>query len=101
MTMNSNNLKYFIKLKNRKDYLLHKYPIKSIALFGSVTRDDFNEETSDVDVLIELSGEMDWTYFELIEEIQNIFTPKEVDVVCKTAIPDHYWKFVEKDIQYV
>ena len=39
-------------LSNLKPELLDKYPIKSIALFGSATRPDFSDE-SDIDILVD------------------------------------------------
>jgi uncharacterized protein len=38
--------------------------VKSIYLFGSVARNEATE-TSDVDVLVELSREMGWEFFEI------------------------------------
>ena len=41
-------------LKANKEMLFSKYPLKSMALFGSYSRGDYNN-TSDVDVMVELS----------------------------------------------
>ena len=81
--------------------LKSRYPIARLALFGSVVREDFNPGKSDVDILVELSGEMDWNYFDLCFEIQAMFPDLKVDVVPKGAIQENYWPSIEEDISYV
>jgi predicted nucleotidyltransferase len=88
-------------LSNAKPLLKLKYPIKNIAFFGSLTRNDFNESKSDIDILIELNGEMDWNYFDLCFELQALFPDKKVDVVSRNAIQPHYWKYIKNDVVYV
>ncbi len=94
-------LKYTRLLQSHKSKIMDKYPVASIGLFGSVTRDDFDDLHSDIDVVIQLNGDMDWSFFDLVAEIQTIFYPKNVDVVCETAIPLHYWEYVKNDVLYV
>ena len=42
-----------------------QYPIRRLALFGSILRDDFTRE-SDVDVLVEFEPDAGIGYFELV-----------------------------------
>lgn len=42
----------FKVLEQNKDLLFSQYPIKSIGLFGSAVRDDF-QENSDIDILVD------------------------------------------------
>ena len=58
------------KLADHLPDLKKRYPIARLALFGSVVREDFNPAKSDIDILVELNGEMDWNYFDLCFEIQ-------------------------------
>lgn len=80
--------------------LQKKYPVKALALFGSAARKDFNPDKSDIDILVELNGEMDWNYFDLCYDIQSLFPQKKVDIVSRGAIQEQYWKFIEKDLVY-
>ncbi|MEX0813721.1 MAG: nucleotidyltransferase domain-containing protein [Chitinophagales bacterium] len=81
--------------------LQKRYPIERLALFGSLTRDDFEEGKSDVDILVELNGDMDWNYFDLVWELNKLFPELKVDVVSQNAIQPHYWEYIEEDLQYV
>jgi len=59
-----------------------RWMIKEMALFGSVLRDDFDEE-SDVDILISFYEDIRWSLFDWIEmtdELKEI-TGREVDLV--------------------
>jgi len=38
-------------LKDHKQELMEKYPIKSLALFGSYSRGDYNDK-SDIDIMV-------------------------------------------------
>ncbi len=81
--------------------LKKRYPIERLAVFGSVTRQDFNPEESDIDILVEFNGEIGWEFFDLVWEIQDLFPDYKVDVVSKGAIQPHYWASVEEDMEYV
>lgn len=64
-----------------------KWGVKQLALFGSVLRDDFNLEKSDVDVLIEFSPGVHWGWdiTNLKNELEKILN-RPVDIVSKKAI---------------
>lgn len=65
-----------------------RWKITELALFGSVLRDDFRPESSDIDVLVSFSQEAHWTLFdwvEMEEDIQTIFGRK-VDLVSRRGI---------------
>jgi predicted nucleotidyltransferase len=98
-------MKYAEKIKSRLEKhlpdLRSRYPVSRLALFGSVLRDDFDPEKSDIDILVELNGDMDWNYFDLCFEIQSLFPDYKVDVVSRGAIQDHYWPSIEEDLTYV
>jgi len=81
--------------------LQKRYPVARLGLFGSIVRDDFDPERSDIDILVELNDEMNWDYFDLVWELEGLFPGRKVDVVSREAIQPHYWKFVEEDLQYV
>ena len=86
-------------LKEHKEELFKKYPLKSMALFGSYSR---GEETidSDVDVMVELAGPIGIRFLNLNYEIENLLN-KKVDLVSKRGIKPVYFAFIEPDLIYV
>lgn len=75
--------------------LCHKYPIRKLALFGSVLRDDFRPD-SDVDVLIEFELGVPVTYFDLADmqfELGQIFG-RDVDI----GTPDMLSKYIRNTV---
>lgn len=65
-----------------------RWKIIEFALFGSVLRDDFHPESSDIDVLVSFAQDAHWTLFDLVdmeEDIQRIFQRK-VDLVSRRGI---------------
>ena len=86
-------------LKANKETLFSKYPLKSMALFSSYSRGDYNN-TSDVDVMVELSVPNAKAFIELGYELEELFD-KKVDVISKNGVKERYMKVIEKDLQYV
>lgn len=86
-------------LKKHKESLFLKYPIRSIGLFGSVSR---NEDTSqsDVDILVEFDGNIGIRFIDLAEEIETLLR-RNVDLVSKNAIKPRYYQSIKDDIIYV
>lgn len=65
-----------------------RWKITEFALFGSVLRDDFRPDDSDIDVLVSFDQTAHWTLFDLVEmedELKEIFSRK-VDLVERRAI---------------
>ena len=65
-----------------------RWKIIEFALFGSVLRDDFRPESSDVDVLISFAPDAHWTLFdwvEMEEDAQQLF-PRKVDLISRRGI---------------
>lgn len=75
-----------IPIDKIKDFC-KKWKVKEFALFGSIIRDDFDQEQSDVDVLITFLPEqvLGWDIVDMKEELEIIFKRK-VDMVDKEAI---------------
>ena len=80
--------------------LRQKYPIARLALFGSVTRDDFDPIKRDIDVMVEFDGEIGWEFFDLKEELENLLD-RPVDLTTLEAIKPHYWQYIKEDLNYV
>jgi predicted nucleotidyltransferase len=80
--------------------LQKKYPIAKIALFGSVVRADFDPIKSDVDIMVELNGDMGWEFIDLSGELEKLLGRK-VDLVSRNGIKPRYWEYIKGDIIYV
>jgi predicted nucleotidyltransferase len=79
------------------DELKRKYPIEQLALFGSITREDFNPGKSDVDIMVEFNGDIGWEFFDLKDELEKLLE-HEVDLVSRRAIKPHYWEHIKDDV---
>lgn len=86
-------------LREHKADLMARYPIKSLALFGSYSRGDATSD-SDVDVVVELSEPVGILFIKLAHELEDILH-KKVDLVSTKGIKPAYYQYIEKDIQYV
>lgn len=64
-----------------------RWKIIEFSLFGSVLRDDFNDD-SDVDVMVSFAPDAEWSLFDHVdmeEELSSILGRK-VDIVTRRAI---------------
>jgi len=75
--------------------LCHRYHVRSLSVFGSASRDDFDPDRSDVDLLVEFAplpeGEYADAYFGLREALEDLFG-HDVDLVAVSAIRNPYVK---------
>jgi len=67
--------------------------IIELAIFGSVLRDDFNEQ-SDIDILVEFDENLQYSYFDLqdVQESFEDFFNRPIDLVEKKALRNPYRK---------
>ncbi len=86
-------------LKDNKEELFRKYPIKTLALFGSYSRGDFGEE-SDVDVMVDFIKPVGMEFLDLCYDIEALLK-KPVDLVSKKGVKPKYYAFLKDDLQYV
>jgi hypothetical protein len=86
-------------LSNQKERLFLKYPIKEMAIFGSVSRGDDTTE-SDVDILVELNQPIGIEFIDLADELQEILN-KKVDLVSRKGIKNRYFKHIKNELKYV
>ena len=73
-----------------------KHYVKSLVLFGSAARDDFDRSRSDLDFLVEFLPNEPHTrfggeYFALKDDLQDLFG-RRVDLVEPAAIENPYLK---------
>jgi uncharacterized protein len=86
-------------LEQNKSLLFSRYPIKSLGLFGSAVRDDFNE-TSDIDILVDFNRPVGIEFIDLADTLEKILNQK-IDLVSRNGIKPKYFKEIEKDLMYV
>ena len=86
-------------LRDKKIEFASKYHLKSIGIFGSFTRDDF-EDDSDIDILVEFDQPVVIEFIDLANEIEELLNMK-VDLVSRNGIKPKYLKEIQKDLHYV
>jgi uncharacterized protein len=86
-------------LSSHRNRLFHDYPIKSMAIFGSYSRKEQND-TSDLDILVEFYGKVGIRFIDLAEELENIVGFK-VDLVSRKGIKEKYLKSIDSELIYV
>jgi len=70
-----------------------------MAIFGSYSRGDQNE-SSDVDILVEFNGKIGLRFVDLAEEIERLLG-KHVDLVSKNGVKKKYFDSINSDLVYV
>ncbi len=71
-----------------------RWKITELALFGSVLRDDFNNE-SDIDVLVTFADDARWSLLDFVsvrQELQDLLG-RRVDLVEKPAIRNPFRRY--------
>ncbi len=86
-------------LNSHKDNLFTKYPIKSLAIFGSYARKEQNDK-SDVDIIVEFNGKIGIRFIDLADEIEDLLGIR-VDLISKKGIKDKYYQAIRSDLVYV
>ena len=86
-------------LYSHKARLFAKYLIKSMAIFGFYAREEQKEE-SDLDLMVELNGQIGIKFIDLAEEIEQLIGFK-VDLVSRKGIKDKYFQSIQSDLLYV
>jgi uncharacterized protein len=86
-------------LKQSKPDLTQRYPIKSIAIFGSYARNEQSSD-SDLDLLVEVNGKIGAKFVDLGDEIEQLMGMK-VDLVSKNGIKEKYFNAIKDELIYV
>jgi predicted nucleotidyltransferase len=86
-------------LRAHKQSLVSRYPISSIALFGSYARNEATT-TSDIDIMVELKQPVGLEFLDIAYELEAVFKQK-VDLVSKAGVKPRYFEFLKKDLIYV
>jgi hypothetical protein len=88
-------------LQEHKNYLVEKFGVMEIAIFGSYARGEQRED-SDVDLIVDFKE--GWktfdNYMDLKFYLEELFG-KKVDLVIKSAINPHIKPFIIEEAIYV
>jgi uncharacterized protein len=88
------------KLRAGKADIQKKYPVSSLALFGSYARDEQTPE-SDVDLLVEFNGPIGWEIVDLVEDLEKLLDVKKIDLVTKKYVKPHYLPYIQENLVHV
>ena len=86
-------------LAERRALLFDKYPIQSLAIFGSFARNEQNDD-SDLDLVVEFNGKIGSDFILLADELESYLGFK-VDLVSRKGIKDRYFQSIKSDLIYV
>jgi predicted nucleotidyltransferase len=87
-------------LKSLKPELAARFGVNSLGVFGSITRQDFLPETSDVDIIVDFSRPIGIEFIDLADFLEKKIK-RNVDLVSRKGIKDQYLKVIEPEIIYV
>lgn len=87
-------------LRRASPTLRERYPIRSLALFGSFARNDAGE-ASDLDILVEFSQPVSLSAFLALEDELKALTGRDVDLVSRDALKPHIGRSVARDLVQV
>ncbi len=79
--------------------MLKRFEVKFIALFGSYIRDEQNE-SSDVDFLVEFEKPTFRNYMGLLTELKKMFG-ENTDLVCQDALKEHIKPYILKEAEQI
>ncbi len=86
-------------LKSNSDYFYKRYGVECIGVFGSVARDEANEN-SDIDILYKIAKDRKlslFNYLKLTKQLEEYFQ-KKIDLVREQALKPQLKKYIQNDI---
>jgi predicted nucleotidyltransferase len=86
-------------LSDHKTQLFEKYPLKSMAIFGSFSRNE-PKASSDVDIIVEFNDKIGIKFIDLTDDIENYIGLK-VDLVSRNGIKKRYLDAIKSELIYV
>jgi predicted nucleotidyltransferase len=86
-------------LAERKGPIFNKYPIQSLAIFGSFARNEQNDD-SELDLVVEFNGKIGSDLILFAVELESYLGFK-VDLVSRKGIKDRYFQTIKSDLIYV
>lgn len=87
-------------MKENKVFLTKQFKVKEIGIFGSVVRGE-DQETSDVDVLVEFMAPVGFFQFLELEEYLTDLIGRKVDLVSKKALKPRIGKHILQEVIFI
>jgi len=87
------------RLGTHKNGLFSRYPLTSMALFGSYA-DGTATDNSDIDIMVEFNQPVGFEFIDLSIELEALLQ-KRVDLVTKQAISPKLMPYISRQLQYV
>lgn len=88
------------RIQKELKFLKDAYKVKSIGVFGSMARGDYNQ-FSDIDILVEFSEPISMFRFIDLEEYLEKITDRKVDLVTKKALKPAISREILQEVVYV
>ncbi|MBI4765712.1 MAG: nucleotidyltransferase family protein [Deltaproteobacteria bacterium] len=82
-------------LRMHKGEILKEFPVRRLALFGSLARQEETHE-SDIDILVDVDPSIGLKFMTLADRLQEILHCK-VDLVSRRGIKPSLLKVIEKE----
>ena len=82
--------------------LCRTHHVRRLSIFGSAVRDDFNPETSDVDVRVEFNPEALDNYVRNLHSLHDRLAEmfgRKVDIISSEVVPNKYLRKEIEDTQ--
>lgn len=93
------NKQKIIRLINQNiEELKQRYPIKSIALYGSYARGE-QDSSSDIDLLVDFTQPIGMEIIDLTLDMEKILNSK-VDIVTYNSIKNRLFKYIKDELVY-
>jgi len=86
-------------LSKNKPYLVSKYSLSSIVVFGAVLQDDFSGGMA-VEIIVDFKKPIGIEIIDLGDELETLIHHK-VDLVTRNGIEKSYYNLFRKEIQYI
>jgi len=87
-------------LRQLKPFLIDWYHVDSMGLFGSIVRNDFKPDSSDVDIVVSFTQPVGVEFIDMADLLEQKLQRK-VDLVSRKGIKETYFKTIENEIVYV
>ncbi len=86
-------------LASRRTELFARFPIKSLAVFGSFSRGDQRPD-SDVDLLVEFDKPVGIEFIDLADQLETLLN-RRVDLVSRRGLRPKYFDQIKTELEYV
>lgn len=82
----------------KNNFLLEKYKVKRIGVFGSFIRNEENKD-SDIDFLVDFYEKSFENYIELAFELEELFK-RRVDLLTEKGISPYILPYIKQEVQW-